>query len=248
MDDIKPKPNYALVTGGTKRLGLSMVWYLADRGFDVAIHCNNSESEALKLSAELKARHNNGRLFPIVKHDLNNWQNALQLFEALPANFGPLDVLVNNASMFQPASIGETTADMLQQNFAVHLFSPFMLMTEFRRRYGAGCIVNMLDTKVVTNQHTHAAYLLSKKSLAHLTAMAALEFAPAIRVNGIAPGPVLPATGAKTATFDVAVKATPLQTAVPLTEITAALGFFIDNQHVTGQLLFLDSGSHLNGL
>lgn len=234
----------ALVTGGAKRLGQSMVRYLAQQGFDVAIHCNQSAHEASALSHQMQSQYPQ-RQFPVVCHNLANWQQTEFLFEKLPAGFGPLDVLINNASTFLPGSLSATTADALETNFAVHLFSPLLLMKAFKLKFGKGIVVNMLDTKVVTNEFSHSAYLLSKKSLADATLMAALEWAPDIRVNGIAPGPVLPATGGQEASFSGAVASTPLKQPVTLAEINAAVGYLINCEHVTGQVLYLDSGNHL---
>lgn len=248
MFNATPKEHHpapcALVTGSGKRLGRAIATCLAQRGYDVALHYNNSAVEAQQLSEEL-ANQYAGRQFPTVCYDLNDWQKAGDIFDALPKNFGKIEVLVNSASVFRPASIDNTTPAELETNFAVHLFAPFRLMQAFVLKYRQGEVINMLDTKIRGNESTHAAYLLSKKALADLTTMAALAWAPQVRVNGIAPGPVLPATGGTSNQFTNAVAQTPMEQPVDVSEITTAIGYLLDCAHVTGQILYVDSGQHL---
>jgi len=234
----------ALITGSGKRIGRAMAEFLALQGYDVALHYNRSADEVNELAEMLRLQYP-GRLFPVVYHDLNNWKEAGDLFGSLPEQFNQISVLVNNASIYQPSTLSSATPEIIEQNFAVHCFAPMMLMQSFNRLFGKGLIVNVLDTKVNGNEFAFAPYLLSKKSLAELTKMAALEWAPRIRVNAISPGPVLPAVGADENRFEKVVLQTPLQEAVAIEEIVQTLNFFIQNKHITGQMINVDSGSHL---
>lgn len=234
----------AFITGSGKRLGRAMAEFLALQGYDVALHYNQSAAEVNELADWLRVQYR-GRLFPVVCHDLTNWKEAGKVFEQLPEQFNQISVLVNNASLYQPSTLTSATHEMMEQNFAVHCFAPMMLMQAFNRLFEKGLIVNILDTKVNRNEFSFAPYLLSKKSLAELTKMAALEWAPRIRVNGISPGPVLPAVGADESRFEQVILQTPLKEAVEIDEIVQTLNFFIQNKHITGQIIQVDSGSHL---
>lgn len=213
-------------------------------GYDVALHYNRSADEAEQLAQCLRADYPE-RQFPLVPFDLEEWQQAGAIFDLLPNGFGPLSVLVNNASVFVPGTLAQIGPETLLRDFAVHFFSPLRLMQEFRARYQQGLVVNMLDTKITTNEFSHASYLLSKKTMAELTRMTALEWAPQVRVNGIAPGPVLPAVGAAHDRFDKVVAQSPMAEAVTEAEIGETVGYFLRCPHVTGQIVYVDSGTHL---
>ena len=110
-----------------------------------------------------------------------------------------------------------------------------------------GHIVNILDTKIQSNQATHfTAYNLSKKAMMHLTRMTALDLAPAFRVNGIAPGPVLRAGNSSEEEFQKIIQGTPLKLKIPTQTIASALNYLIENPNLTGQILYCDNGAHLN--
>lgn len=234
----------AFITGSGRRIGRAMAEFLASHGYDVALHYNRSVDEVNELALLLRLKYP-GRLFPVICHDLNNWKEAGKVFDLLPEQFNQISVLVNNASIYQPSTLTSATPEMIEQNFAVHCFAPMMLMQAFNRLFCKGLIVSVLDTKVNGNEFAFAPYLLSKKSLAELTKMAALEWAPRIRVNAILPGPVLPAVGADESRFEKVVSQTPLQEVVAMVEIVQTLHFFIQNKHITGQMINVDSGSHL---
>jgi NAD(P)-dependent dehydrogenase (short-subunit alcohol dehydrogenase family) len=181
-----------------------------------------------------------------MQKDLEDWTSASDMINLLPPDFGPLTLLVNNASVFEPSRIVETEKDLLLRQFSVNFFAPFVLTQSFARKVANGQVINIVDTKIVTNETSHAAYLLSKKVLAEFTGMAALDFAPGIRVNAIAPGPVLPASGSDKNHFQKVVEQTPLGERVHVESVLLALGFLIDSINVTGQVIYVDSGSHLN--
>jgi NAD(P)-dependent dehydrogenase (short-subunit alcohol dehydrogenase family) len=238
------EPKHALVTGSGKRIGKAFVKYLASMGYDVALHYFHSYDDAHNLAIDLRKTYTN-RQFPLVKHDLGDWQNVENIFLQLPSTFSKLSLLINNASIYEQQTLSDSDAFAIDRNFAIHCFAPLLLMQSFAKRCTRGLVVNMLDTKIKGNELSFAPYLLSKKSLADLTLMAAKEWAPHIRVNGIAPGPVLPAIGRNPDLFQQVVAQTPLKEAVDINSILNMLQFFIDNQHVTGQIIYVDSGSHL---
>ena len=97
-------------------------------------------------------------------------------------------MLINNASAFEQGLITETAFDLLDRMMMVNFRAPFLLMRDFARLSGKGQIINLADTRITSNKSDYAAYSMSKKALWELTKMAAIEFAPDIRVNAIAPG------------------------------------------------------------
>ncbi|MCA1745815.1 MAG: SDR family oxidoreductase [Bacteroidales bacterium] len=236
-----------LITGAAKRVGKALAELFAARGWEVVIHYNSSEVAAQDLSLSLKKKFAD-RHFPIVRANLLHPGHSVELLmNTLPAPVLRLDALINCASVFEPASLAETDYPLLRQQMTVNFETPFMLMQAFYSKYEKGCIVNVLDTRIVNNEGAHAAYSLSKKSLMELTRMAALEWAPKVRVNAVAPGPVLPPPGKGATYLDKVVADTPLKSIVGLDNLAESVWFLIANSAITGQILFCDSGAHLKG-
>ncbi|WP_291856421.1 SDR family oxidoreductase [Marinilabilia sp.] len=233
-----------LITGAARRVGAGITRFLANEGWEVVIHYNHSRDEALQLSGELQEAYPD-REFPVLQCDLSNMDAVLSVFNRIPDNIQQLDALVNNASTFNSGRLLETSADFLRKEMSVNFEAPFFLIQAFVNTFGKGSIVNMLDTKIVKNEGIYAAYLLAKKNLAELTRMAALDFAPDVRVNGIAPGPVLPPPRKGNEYLADVIAKTPLKQQVAVQDISASVSFLLNNPSVTGQIIFCDSGSHL---
>jgi NAD(P)-dependent dehydrogenase (short-subunit alcohol dehydrogenase family) len=233
-----------LITGAARRIGAAVAQYLASEKWEVILHYNHSYEDAILLSEKLKSRYSD-RSFPVVQCDLSNSDAVLSFFRRLPDDIETIDALVNNASTFNRGKVSETSPVLLRKEFAVNFEAPFFLIQSFQNTFGVGAIVNMLDTKIVKNEGDYAAYLLAKKTLSALTKMAALNFAPDLRVNGIAPGPVLPPPGKSPDYLNDIICQTPLKKQVELKHIAASVSFLLNNPSVTGQIIFCDSGSHL---
>ncbi|PWD98751.1 SDR family oxidoreductase [Marinilabilia rubra] len=234
----------AFVTGSAKRIGSAISEYLASSGWEVVLHYNHSRDDAAHLSEKLKQLYPD-RLFPIFQCDLSVSDAVLSVFNRLPEGIEKIDALINNASIFDPGKIDETSLGFLRKQMMVNFEAPFLLMQAFKNHFGEGSVVNLLDTKIVKNEGTHAAYLLAKKNLAELTRMAALDFSPVIRVNGVAPGPVLPPPRKSSDYLKDVVEKTPLKKQVDVNDIAFSVYFLLNNPSVTGQVIFCDSGSHL---
>ncbi len=233
-----------LVTGAAKRVGAAISRHLADEGWSVVLHYNRSDEEALQLAAQLKKKYP-GQDFSTVQCDLSNTGEVLLLFEK-PAFKGlELNALVNNASIFMPGTLEELSPTFLKQQMGVNFEAPLFLMQAFMKTFGRGSVVNLLDTAITGNSDTHAAYLLAKKNLEALTRMAALAWAPAIRVNGVAPGPVLPPPGKGQEHLKKVIDKTPLKRQVDVIDIAQTVSFLLNNPSITGQVIFCDSGAHL---
>lgn len=232
----------ALITGGAKRLGRAIALDLAEAGYDIALHFNTSLNQAEQAAADIRGRGVQCVLFQAnLMESLEVEKLIPTLFEQMPG----LSVLINGASIYQPATIAQTTVADLQANFAIHTFAPFLLIRDFAKYVGAGNVINIVDTKIAFEQYDYAAYLLSKKSLAELTRMAALEFAPGIRVNAILPGVVLPPAGREEGYLEWRREGLPLQKTGSPENITKTVRFLLDNDFVTGQLIAVDGGEAL---
>ena len=241
---IKEERNLALVTGAAQRIGKTMTEHLAANGWDIAIHCNQSEQNALKLANQLSTQFA-GQKFMVFRADLLDIAETESLIPCVIEKMGKPILLVNNASLFQPASIQLTTSDFFDRQFLVNFKAPFLLMRDFANHCGRGMIVNMADTRISNNKSDYAAYSLAKKALWELTEMAAVEFGPDIRVNAIAPGLVLPPEGKDEEYLAGLARNIPLKRPGSMEPLLETLDFILKNDYLTGQLLFCDGGQHL---
>lgn len=234
-----------LITGAAKRIGEALTHHFAQRGWEVIIHCNNSRGDADRLSTHLRNLFED-RQFPVIAADFSDPVSASDaIFSELRIlNLCP-EVLINSASVFNPGLLADTSYTHLRRQMAVNFEAPFMLMKAFRQYCKKGCIVNILDTRVTSNDSRHAAYTLSKKVLMHLTEMAGLEWAPEIRVNAVAPGAVLPPPGQDETYLKDVVAGTPLKQAVSPGDLADAVWFLVNNGTITGQIIYCDGGAHL---
>lgn len=232
----------ALVTGGAVRVGLHFAKTLARAGYDVAIHYNSSGARAKQAAAEIRSL---GVQCEIFDCDFGGGGDPSVLIDRVADTFPHLSVLVNCASIYNAAPIADTSLDMLKTEFMVNFFAPFMLCGAFARRVEKGNIINILDNKIAFQQYQYGAYLSSKKALAELTKMAAMEFAPRIRVNGIAPGVILPGETRTGDYIDWRVQGIPLRRQGSVEELGKALLYILDNEYITGQHLFVDGGEGL---
>ena len=160
--------------------------------------------------------------------------------------FPNLECIINNASAYEPALSQNTGRTLLETQFKVNFITPFLLAGSFKRLAGRGQIVNIIDNKIAYNQYQYSAYLLSKKALADYTRMAALEFAPDIRVNGIAPGVTLPNQARDSAYLGWRIEGIPLGKMGSDSQLMATLSYILQNDFITGQILFVDGGESLN--
>jgi pteridine reductase len=229
----------ALVTGGAVRLGRAIALALAGAGYDIALHYGRSAEAAVSTAEEIRAL---GAACHTVQADLRDAEALPGLVGAARAALPGLAALVNSASAYTQATIGATTAAIFDEQLAVNLRAPLLLTRAFAEQVGRGSVVNIVDNKVGFNQFQYAAYLLAKKGLAELTRMAAVEFAPAIRVNGVAPGVVLPAGTRSEEYIAWRVSGIPLRRQGSTDDIAGAILFLLRSPFVTGQILTVDGG------
>jgi pteridine reductase len=240
---IKQKsPGTALVTGGAQRIGRAICLMLADRGFNIALHYNHSKKEADEVAAEIKSLGGKCKTFAC---DLGQQKQVLLLLEKVHAAFGDLSLLVNNASIFRPSKFQRNELALLDEHWMINFKAPFILSADFARLCKEGHIINILDTKVTKNKTTHIAYIISKKALFDLTKLCAVEFAPKIRVNAVAPGIILPPPGKDAGYLKKRAQDIPLKKAGDVGYITQSIQFLLDNDFLNGQVIFVDGGEHL---
>lgn len=237
---------HVLVTGGGKRIGRAIVEKLAGDGWDVAIHYNSSVSEAERAADAVRAC---GQNAVILQADLKDEDALGCLITQASTALGGLNALVNNASVFSPDSIEDHTPALWDEHMAVHVRAPFVLSSALYRQLPEnvdGAIVNIVDQRVLNPTKHFLSYTLSKMALWDETQVLARALAPRMRVNAVGPGPVLPSTRQRIADFERQAAQTPLERAVDRDEIAAAVAFLLDARSVTGQIIAVDSGQHLN--
>ncbi|MBF0340678.1 MAG: SDR family oxidoreductase [Magnetococcales bacterium] len=240
-------PSTALVTGGARRIGAACVRALVRRSIRVVLHYATSASAAQALQQELA--HQGGEVH-LLQGDLAEPEQTRSLLEQAETLLGgqPVTLLINNAAIFERGSIRECSSRQWERHLAINLTAPFLLTREFARRLPAemsGQIVQIIDQHADRPRPGYAAYSAAKSALWTLTRQAALELAPAIRVNAIGPGPILPAPHDSPEAFARIGAATPLGRAGHPDDIASALLFLLDNSFLTGTLIHVDGGEHL---
>lgn len=237
----------ALVTGGARRVGAEIVKHLHAAGATVAIHYRNSQDAAQNLAAELNAQRANSAIS--FGADLLQAESIPELVAAVTARCGGLHILVNNASSFYPTPLAELSdaqwTELMGSNLKAPLFMAQAAAAELRR--ARGLIINIVDIHGLRPLPGYIVYSTAKAALIHLTKALARELAPDIRVNGIAPGPVLwPETGVDAAQRQDIINSTLLQRAGTPADVARAVCFFASAApFVTGQILAVDGGRSL---
>lgn len=243
----------AVVTGGARRIGRAIVEHLHGRGFDIALHYNNSRDSAQALADALcTQRADSCRL---LRADLLDAAQVSALAHELLAQYPAIALLVNNASGFAPTPIDAATPAQFDRMLDSNLRAPYFLIQgvlpglRSPNLEGGGSIVNILDAHLERPLRHYNAYTAAKAGLASLTRSLAVELAPQVRVNGIAPGAILwPEDDAAfdSAARDALVARTPLQRLGDPGDIARAVGFLAcDAPFVTGQVIVVDGGRSL---
>ena len=239
-------PRRILVTGGAKRVGRRLCERLSAAGHAVVIHANRNAAEAQQLCDELRAR------------NPNTWTLAADLADVHAASAlvsraaqlagGPLDTLVNSASVFDYDAPGAMKADVFDLAMAVNLRAPGLLSDNFIAQADAGrdnAIINILDQKLWNMNPDFYSYTMSKAGLLAATDMLARAFAPKVRVNAIAPGLLLPSFDQTQAEFETAASRNPMGRPIDVDDVGAALDFLMATRSLTGQVIHVDNGQRL---
>ena len=233
----------ALVTGGAKRIGHALCLKLNALGFAVALHYHHSKKEAQDLAREIN---NEGGVCETFECDLNDLQATSTLIQRVVQRFPKLEILINGASIFEKSQFKTCTINSLEQNLNIHFKAPFILSRDFANIVKRGHIINFLDTNVVKNSSQHFAYLITKKALYELTNMLAVELAPDIRVNAIAPGFILPPNNkGQRSDVNALLQSIPLRRKGEVSHVTKSVEFLLSHDYLNGQIIFNDGGQHL---
>ncbi len=251
----------ALVTGGAVRIGRAIVEALAARGCRVLIHYRRSRGEAEALAARLRKA---GARALALAGRLDSDSACAALMDRAIQAAPELNILINNASLFNKESLRTMTPESLRRELQVNLLAPIVLTQALARHLVSadargsrasrtsaaglrGSVVNLVDRRVAGQEAGCVPYLVSKKALWDFTRIAALDLAPEMAVNAVAPGAVLPPPGKGPAAIrDLAGRAPLRHRCVPA-DVARAVIFLLENESMTGQALFVDSGQHLLG-
>ena len=235
----------ALVTGSAIRLGKAIALALAEEGYDIALHYNSSAEAALKTKEEIEALGVRCEAFQL---NLRKAEDMPNFIKNILTTFPKLSILINSASAYTQATITNTTTDIFDHQFDVNIKAPFFLTKAFAAAIEKGNVINIIDNKMAFNQNNYAAYLLAKKTLVEFTKMAAIEYAPNIRVNGLAPGVVLPAGTRSQEYIDWRIQGIPLKMQGSTRHITGGIISLLQNTFITGQILTVDGGESLTNV
>jgi NAD(P)-dependent dehydrogenase (short-subunit alcohol dehydrogenase family) len=238
-------PATALVTGASRRLGRTIALDLAQNGWAVGIHYHSSDAEAAALVDEIGAL---GGQAVAIQADLDRLENLPLLIEECADALGTPTCLINNAACFESDSVGSLDSATWQIHLDINLRAPVFLTQAFARALPAratGNVINLIDQKVWRLNPHYFSYTIAKSALWTATQTLAQALAPRIRVNAIAPGPVLPSRNQTEVEFAKEYRATLLKRVVSTDDVTAAVRFLLDTPSITGQMIALDAGQHL---
>lgn len=235
----------ALVTGAADRVGAAIARRLAGDGWAVVVHCRNSVDKAEALVEDIRTA---GGDAAMVRADLAERSERAALIAEAAALFGPLSLLVNNASIFEADAAGDIDETLWDAHFAVHAEAPAFLARDFAAQLPTdvpGNIVNIIDERVLDLSPAFFSYTLSKSVLWTMTRTLAQSFAPRIRVNAVAPGPTVPPPYISAEAHSRRVAELPLGHSADPDGIADGVAAILSLPAMTGQMIVLDGGEHL---
>ncbi|MGQ3890458.1 SDR family NAD(P)-dependent oxidoreductase [Legionella sp. CNM-4043-24] len=236
----------ALVTGGAKRIGRSISERLAEAGYDLVINHHASDIEAEDIKRVIEAM---GRQCLIMKADISCAEAVHHMFEEVMNTFGRIDVLVNSASLYPHNSFPCESYELFDQAFGVTVYGSLYCANEAAKimlRQNNGLIINIVDLFAFHPRKNMMFHGVSKAALASLTQYLAIELSPTIRVNAIAPGPVLPPTQYSQEKLQQSSDRTLLKRWGEPSDVTRAVMYLVESDYITGEIMYVDGGSHIN--
>lgn len=236
----------ALVTGGMRRLGAVIAAQLADAGYDLALTSHGDGTPDAELAAALERNAVNWKHFPA---DLSADGAADALMPAVVAHFGHTpDLLVNNAALFGQDGWDDMSSDTLDAHFRLNLFAPVLLSRALVQLAGENAqpaIVHIVDQRITNPNGDQLSYTLSKQALAGSVRSLAAAFGKRARVNGVAPGLVIPTDDYDADQMQRLNDEMPMGQLPDAKAIAEAILYLAQARHVTGQIIFVDGGAHL---
>ena len=228
----------ALVTGATSPLGRAIALRLAQEGADIVVQYHRSARNADILCDEIEKC---GCSACPIHADFTKEIAPGSLVRRAKKKFGRLDILINNASTYTRSTLDDLSSVDFFTTMRVNTWAPFIICREFKTVTGHGVIVNLLDSRITGFDRDHSGYILSKHVLDRLTSMMAIEFAPDIRVNAVAPGLVLTRAREKTGYKELS-QSLPLKQYGEPEDVAQAVLFLVTSPFITGQTIYVDGG------
>ncbi len=242
--DLKGK--VVLVTGGAKRLGRAISLGLAQKGARIAIHYNRSGEEAKDTLKAITDKGGEGCLF---QADLISEEEVFKVIQNVSSHFGTVDILINNAAIFEEGSFFTTTSENWDRHFNINLKAPFFLSQSFANQVsedGEGKIIHLTDFRGVRPGIGHFAYTITKSALIAMTKSMAKVLAPRVTVNALALGAILPPEGTGEEYFEKKIEGIPLKQFGEPADVVSAIQYLLEGaDFMTGTTLVLDGGEHL---
>lgn len=247
----QPEPHTlktVLITGGALRLGALLCQAFAQAGWQVWCHYHRSATAAQSLQQGLQA---GGAVVHLVQADLQLADERQRMMHTIEAQTGPLDCLVNNASLFEPDTGASMDLTGAHQQLEVNLLAPLSLAALMARQSapqaapGQRSVVHILDQKVFNLNPDYFSYTVSKLALERAVALQAQALAPELRVCGVAPGLMFLSGPQTQDNFDRASRVNLLRHPIDPTRVAATCLFLADNPCITGSTLSVDNGQHL---
>ena len=237
-----------LVTGGAQRLGAEIVRQFAAAGWRVWCHYQRSGDTAKALQSELQA---SGAQVDLVQADLAQSADVQRMMDNIAHSHGPLDCLVNNASLFEPDTGAAMDLNGTRQQLEVNLIAPLALASMMAKqaapdaRPGQRSVVHILDQKVFNLNPDYFSYTVSKLALERSVALQAQALAPALRVCGVAPGLMFLSGPQTQDNFDRASRVNLMREPIDPAQVAATCLFLAQNPCITGTTVCVDNGQHL---
>tara|TARA_B100001146_G_scaffold209729_1_gene206992 strand:+ start:750 stop:1481 length:732 start_codon:yes stop_codon:yes gene_type:complete len=241
-----PNAKVALVTGAGRRIGRALALALGDTGCRVAVHYNHSEQDANETASLIKAMGNEAIT---VKADLEDPTQVENLAAHVNEQLGPIEIMVNNASVFDKVGLKEVSAEEFDRHFAINVRAPFLLAKSMNEQLATGSpgkIINLNDWRKA--RPTRFAYGVTKSALSGLTRTLALSMAPNVQVNEIALGAILPPADIPIdrPRDKITINLGPADRMGSLNEVADAMMMLIKNDFITGETINVDGGRHIN--
>ena len=235
-----------LITGAATRVGKAMAIHFAERGWNIGIHYFKSSSKARKLKKIIEQHRVRATL---IKADLRNPKQVEKILPIAKRKLGTIDCLINNAALFEKDDISNFTTKSWNDHLNINLFAPTILTKQFAKQASKkkiSNIINIIDQRIFNLTPFFMSYTISKSGLQTLTKTMAMRLGPNIKVNGIAPGPIIKSKRQTNRHFKNQVKSTLLKKSVDLEDICNAAELLIENNSITGQIIAVDSGQNLS--
>ena len=235
-----------LITGAATRVGKAIAIYFAERGWNIGLHYFRSSAKAKKLK---KAIEQNPVKVALIKADLRNPKQAEKIVPMAKKKLGNIECLINNAALFEKDDIENFTTKSWNDHLNTNLLAPAILISKFIKqtpKKSVSNIINILDQRIFNPTPFFMSYTVSKSGLQILTKTLAMKLGPNIKVNGVAPGPVIKSKRQTDRHFRNQVKSTLLKKSVKLEDICQTIEFLIYNDSITGQIIAVDSGQNLS--